>query len=328
MAAVCFVAGYVYSSVSGPSADPTAYLQTMASITTTVSSAPVIKTLSSGQSKPTGDVQADVTKCLPITKAQTDALQHEIKDYEDSKRFNEKVEEVKGMVGVALHHTAIDKYLREKVLQPGWSVLELGCAAGMMLQMVDRAYEAGIGTHGELVGVELVTGWVKFAQSYHKKIKIFEGDITNFVLPEPYTTKTFDFVMLNDVAEHIQNERYGCFFQKLQQVTHHNSIVYMHTPTPQAQLADKDQYLENVLPHHYLVMGMALAGFELMTFEHDLDTDCSVLVRLGIVDYEDATLHPEKLPKMVRGVKCMYNGFPKYYHAVFRRASSEVLTLA
>jgi len=200
-----------------------------------------------------------VTKCLPITKAQTDALQQEIKDYEGSQRFNAKVKEVKGITNVVARHKAINKYLSEKVLQPGWSVLELGCAAGMMLKMVDRAYEAGIGAHEDLVGLELVTGWVKFAQSYHKEIKTFEGDITNFVLPEPYANKTFDFVMLNDVAEHIQKERYGCLFHKLQQVTHHNSIVYMHTPTPQAQLADQEQYLENVLPHHYLIMGMALA---------------------------------------------------------------------
>ena len=106
----------------------------MTSITTVpetaVLSAPKIETLSLGQvDSAHNNVQADVTKCLPITKAQTDALQQEIKDYEGSQRFNAKVREVKGVKKVAAHHKAINKYLSEKVMQPGWSVLELGCAA-------------------------------------------------------------------------------------------------------------------------------------------------------------------------------------------------------
>jgi hypothetical protein len=173
------------------------------------------------------NVQEAVTECIPITSGQKAALQKEISDYEKSTKFTLKVREVQGTEPVAKHHIAINKYLKEKVLQPGWSVLELGCAAGMMLKMVQQAYDSGIGAHKELVGVELVTGWVKFAQSHHKEIKVFKGDITEFTLPEPYAAKTFDFVMLNDVAEHIQKERYGCFFQNLNSVTHEGSIVYM-----------------------------------------------------------------------------------------------------
>merc|ERR1712054_91262 len=106
----------------------------------------------------------------------------------------------------------------------------------------------------DLVGVELVTGWVKWAQGYYSDLKIFEGDITEFSLPTPYANKTFDLVMLNDVMEHVQRNRYGCLFKKLQDVTHPGSIVYMHTPTPEAQMLDRGQTIENVLPHHYVVM--------------------------------------------------------------------------
>jgi hypothetical protein len=122
------------------------------------------------------NVQEAVTTCTPITPEQTTALKSEINDYEKSKRFRRKIQEVKGSFKVAVHHVAIEKYLREKVLEPGWSVLELGCAAGMMLQMVKRAYAKAGSEHKELVGVELVTGWVNFAQSYYKDIKVFEGE--------------------------------------------------------------------------------------------------------------------------------------------------------
>jgi hypothetical protein len=142
------------------------------------------------------------------------------------------------------------------------------------------------------------------------------GDITEFALPDPYAGKTFDFVMLNDVAEHIQKERYGCFFQNLHRLTHEGSIVYMHTPTPQTQFGYADQYVENVLPHHYVVMGMALAGFELVTLEHDMDTWC-----------EDPGGR-ESIPRGIRDARCVYNGYPKYYHAVFRKSPKKVLVLA
>jgi hypothetical protein len=122
--------------------------------------------------------------------------------------------------------------------------------------------------------------------------------------------------MLNDVAEHIQKERYGCFFQKLKEVTHEGSLVYMHTPTPQAQLTDEGQFVENVLPHHYLVTGMALAGFELVTFEHDVDTVCS---EKGGREF---------LPRSVREVGCLWNMWPKYYHVIFRKSPKQVLVLS
>jgi len=259
-----------------------------------------------------GGIEQQVKECIPVTPEQKDALQSEIKAYEGSEKFKAKMQEVQGGIETAGLHKVVAKYLTENLLQPGWSVLELGCAAGMMLKMVDEAYAAGIGEHKELVGVEIVTGWVKFAQEYHPDINIYEGDVTEFNLPAPFEAKTFDFVMLSDVVEHIQKERYGCFFQKLNELTHPGSIVYMHTPTPQAQLVEAEQHFENVVPHHYLVMGMALAGFEVVSFEHDLDTLCGRRVK-----------KVRKMPRSVRGVKCIMNKWPKYYHAIFRKVATK-----
>jgi hypothetical protein len=129
------------------------------------------------------NVQEAVTVCTPITPEQTAALKSEINDYEKLKKFQDKIEEVLGTGKVAAHHLSIEKYLSDNVLEAGWSILELGCAAGMMLQMVKRAYEKVDSPHRELVGVELVTGWVNFAQSYHKDIKVFEGEHTDTALP-------------------------------------------------------------------------------------------------------------------------------------------------
>ena len=103
------------------------------------------------------------------------------------------------------------------------------------------------------------------------------------------------------------------------------SIVYMHTPNPTTQLMDSDQYYENVLPHHFLIAGMAYAGFELVNFEHDTDLRCE----------NDMDSHPKfpttvdgSKPAMIAGARCTALGMPKFYHIVFRRVDQQpVFTL-
>jgi cyclopropane fatty-acyl-phospholipid synthase-like methyltransferase len=253
--------------------------------------------------------------CPAISESERQGLKKEIADYEKSSRFQAKIKEVRGELDVAIHHKAIDTYLREKVLQPNWSVLELGCAAGKMISMVESWYNTENHPHRELVGVELVPGWVDFAKSYfpdqESSIRVHVGDVTDFTpLPEPHATTTFDLVMLNDVAEHIQKDRYGCFFQQLQRVTRRNSLIYFHTPNPQAQLADSTQSYENVLPHAYLINGMAQHGFELVSMEQDVETDAG---------NTNMAKDLQTMSHLRKNTKCEKNGYPKYYHAVFRR---------
>ena len=253
-----------------------------------------------------------VQMCKSKNPKDEEQLSKEIEEYEKNWRFQSKIREVKGEEQLAAHHQGIIKYLKDGVLEPNWSILELGCAAGGMLREVQKAYDEPNGnlssSYKDLVGVELVTGWVKWAQEYYptlggNHIHIYEGDITEFNLPESYSNVEFDFVMLNDVMEHIMKDRYGCFFEQLLKVTHPGSVIYMHTPTPEAQLAEKDQYFENVLPHHYVVLGMALAGFELVSFEHDIDTKCNK-GKKGL---------REQLPHKLKETKCVFGGWTKYY---------------
>jgi hypothetical protein len=105
-------------------------------------------------------------------------LKAEAAHYEKIKKFKAKIREAKGEAPVASPHASVIKFLSEKMLDPGMSILELGCAAGVMLKLVKQAYVDGIGGYGDLVGVELVQGWVDFARSYFTDIKVFQGDVT------------------------------------------------------------------------------------------------------------------------------------------------------
>jgi len=258
--------------------------------------------------------------CESKTDEEKELLKKEIRDYEASPKFKRKIMECRGDMDMPPRHKVIFTYLKENVLQKGWSILDLGAAAGGMLRMVIEAYsqeESLMGKRGKFQGVELVQGWVDFASEYFSDsvrwgdVRFVQGDITDFELPDK--NFTFDFVMLNDVMEHLQTNRYGCFFQKLKSVTHKGSIVYMHTPTPETQIHDSDQYFENVLPHHVLVMGMAQVGFELLSFELDTATSC-----------RRVKLHKgQNLPRQADHALCYFRGFVKYYHATFYRVHDE-----
>ena len=175
------------------------------------------------------------------------------------------------------------------------------------------------------------------------------GDITDFELPGPYEGATFDFIMLNDVVEHIQRGRFGCLFLKLQELTHSGSLVYIHTPTAEAQLyrhsfpstvtpmavdaGDADSHANanakndndegkdrsrlltersNVLPHHFLYTGMAMAGFELVEMEMDTQTNCGGRI-----------YHLSRMLQTFDMSTCNVGGYVKYSHMLFRRASDE-----
>jgi SAM-dependent methyltransferase len=245
-------------------------------------------------------------QCQPKTEHEVKMLKKEITEYEASSKFSDKIKEAKGEAEVAAHHVAIMQFLKEYVLEDNMSILELGCAAASILRMTRDVYKDMNRPHGDLVGVELVTGWVKWAQGYFTDLKIFEGDITEFDLPDLYQVKTFDLIMLNDVLEHIQPNRYGCFFDNLKRYSHPGTVVYFHTPTPEAQIFDKDQFYENVVPHDLAVRGMATAGFELVKFEHDLVTKCGG--------------EGKNLPKALRGAGCHFGHWVKYTHMLFQKA--------
>jgi 2-polyprenyl-3-methyl-5-hydroxy-6-metoxy-1,4-benzoquinol methylase len=256
-----------------------------------------------------------VNKCFPKSAEEEEELKNEIKHYEKSSKFKAKIKETQGEAVLAAHHISIIKYLKENVLEEGWSVLDLGAAAGGMLQAVLTAYDevpSLKGSRGRFQGIELTTGWVEFASKYfaskYDNVFFTAGDITDFTIDPP--NQTFDFIMLNDVMEHLQKRRYGCFFKKLQSVTHDGSVVYMHTPTPTAQNVESGQYFELTLPHHIVITGMALAGFELVAFEHDVDTECGRSRDLKIS------------PRQIKKAKCKMGGWAKYYHTTFVRTDS------
>ena len=119
-------------------------------------------------------------------------------------------------------------------------------------------------------------------------------------------------IMINNVIEHINPRRYGCLFDKLRQVSHPGSLVYIHAPTPQAQLAGEQNNGENTLPHHVLVAGMAMAGFELVEMVSDRHSSCG-----------GSVYNLNRLPKNLDESACNEGGYAKYSHMIFQRVYTD-----
>jgi len=236
-------------------------------------------------------------ECVPVSDAEKAVLLHEIKEYENSYRFQIKIDETFGRRTADIRQGAILKYLTTNVLRKDMAVLDLGCAAGNLLKLVSEELKR-LGSPGNMTGVELVPGWVKSGnKALHGRAFIVEGDATEFSLGNP--SPQYDLVMMNDSLEHVMTNRYACLFKSISEhASKPGSFVYFHIPAPATQLDDRGQYFENVVPPHVIIQGLASYGFELYNFEQDTGT------------------------KRNSDVIMNRHGTPKYVHVLFRKAAT------
>ena len=180
---------------------------------------------------------ATVATATAVTGLAT-TLANEIRDYESNWRFQHKIREMKGEVDLDGRLVGVlELFENHKILRRDMNVLDLGAAAGSMLKEVSAALTK-LGGHGDLIGVELVPGWVKAGNTALEGVRIVEGDSTDVDLdaalgPGPHV---FDLVMLNDVLEHIMVQRRACLFETISKYTRpgeSHSPPRIATPEPE-----------------------------------------------------------------------------------------------
>jgi SAM-dependent methyltransferase len=257
---------------------------------------------------------AEALMCHAKSEADTAELKKESEMYENSPRFKSKIEEASMQLAAVKdqRYHSIIRYLKNKVMMKGQSVLDLGCASGAILKFLGHIYNTSFGGHSHFAGVELTPGWVRFAKEDQPEHQWFNADATEFI---PELGKTpFDVILMNDSMEHIVEARYGCLFGALTRYSKPGTVVYMHVPTAPTQMIDKGQYFENVVPQNVLLAGMACAGFELERFEYDMQLNC------GSPKAAEEDLHYSK-------ALCRFNlEYPKYYHVIFRRPVHQAIS--
>jgi trans-aconitate 2-methyltransferase len=139
------------------------------------------------------------------------------------------------------------KGLLERVLQPGWSVFEIGCGIGVLSEVASRR----IGDRGELVALDLSEANVRFARRTVRRpnVTFRVGD----ALEMPAEDRAFDAVLLLDVLEHIPEDRRGELARKIGALLREGSRVVITIPAPEFQLylrehePEKLQVVDNVI---------------------------------------------------------------------------------
>ncbi len=149
-----------------------------------------------------------------------------------------------------------NKYSYEYLLskQKGNSVLEIGCGDGdFLLALSFRGFKC--------VGIDFSEIFIreaeKKASSNNLKAKFLCMDVND--LSEKYR---FDYVVMNDVFEHLSDRELDRIFIKIKQLLQPDGEIIIHTPNGLALCNDTDHSFFQYLYKYYLRIGRGFKGFE------------------------------------------------------------------
>ena len=215
-------------------------------------------------------------------------LQAEVKSYEQSAKFRNKIDELNGRKKVDWDSGGrigeIATALRKVVDKSVHSILDLGAGPGLITRYAQQLAAKVHGPSGavRIDGVELVHGWVSAARDFASTRPVKgthfhfqQADITNISLGA-----TYDLIYMADSIEHVPKFRRGALWQVLAAHSHTGSRLYLHFPNVKMQLAEQrrqhtpahisigkgsgrrlQQYFEEVLELNDVVKAGCCVGF-------------------------------------------------------------------
>ena len=220
-------------------------------------------------------------------------LQAEVKSYEQSAKFRNKIAELNGRKNVDWDGGRIGEIateLRKVVDKSVYSILELGAGPGLITRYAQQLAAKAHSSSGpvRVDGVELVAGWVRAARDFASTRPVkgthfhFQRcNITNISLGV-----TYDLIYMADSIEHVPKFRRGALWEVLAGHSHTGSRLYLHFPNVQKQRAEQRrqhtpahasagkgsgrqlrQYFEEVLKINELVMGGCCVGFRTKSYK-------------------------------------------------------------
>ncbi len=138
-------------------------------------------------------------------------------------------------------------YFRQHL--PNWTelkILEIGCAEGGFLEVLQRA---GV----QASGVELEAARVEIAKAKNPRLNILVGDITDAKIVEQIG-ETFDLIVMRDVIEHIPDRHAA--FSNIARLLNDNGRLYITFPPRFSGFAGHQQNARSflkIIPYLHLL---------------------------------------------------------------------------
>ncbi|MCL4549892.1 MAG: class I SAM-dependent methyltransferase [Bacteroidetes bacterium] len=111
------------------------------------------------------------------------------------------------------------------------SVLEIGCAEGGLLEVMES-------NGNYAVGIELSAERAEIAKQKNSKLNVIVGDITDPKLLEKLNKK-FDLIIIREVIEHVQNKTAA--FDNLNALLNENGYLFISFPPKRSPFAGHQQ---------------------------------------------------------------------------------------
>ena len=146
------------------------------------------------------------------------------------------------------------------------NILEIGCGIGSLTYLLSRKVK-----HGKIEAVDLSPESINYAKQRLSKpyLQLTAGNILEY---EP-VNKSFDYILMFDVLEHIPTESHELLMMKISRWMHDNSTLLINIPNPDyilydlkynpevLQKIDQPILIENIVPL------MSKASLNILYFE-------------------------------------------------------------
>ncbi len=148
---------------------------------------------------------------------------------EISEFYDQYTEQQKKMWHNERHYFLIDQ-LKKAGIKNNSKVLEVGCGIGTMTNLI-----APILKDGQLIATDISPKSIALAKENNKKfsnVQFYAADATDFKYPQI----DYDFVVLFDVLEHIQEEFRAAFIKNISSSISSKTIFLINVPAPNAHV--------------------------------------------------------------------------------------------
>jgi SAM-dependent methyltransferase len=152
-------------------------------------------------------------------------------------------------------HEVIFRGLERMNLEPGKTVLDLGCGTG-----ITSIFMARQGC--KVTGVDFAENLIEYAKEHNsnKNTDYIVGDITDIRLEKP-----FDLICLTDVIEHIDPSKISNLMETVQNHAHYLTVVYVNIPYHLFAEYGRDKFqqqpVETAIPMQLLLTLFEKAGW-------------------------------------------------------------------